>query len=336
MHLLAAPDKFRGTATAPEVAAAMADVAQERGWTCTQLPLADGGEGTLDAFGGPNRDTPVTGPLGRQVTAGWRLDGDLAVVEMARASGLELAGGAAGNDPLAATTRGTGELIAAVLDAGARRVVVGIGGSATTDGGLGAVEALAPYAPLDGSHGAQVLVACDVTTRFADAAAVFGPQKGATPDQVAALTEQLKDLAEVYTREHGVDVRELPGSGGAGGLGGGLAALGAVLTPGFDLIADELRLAAACRRADLVLTGEGKLDAQSLAGKVVGGVAALAGAERTAAVVGDRADGVAVSFPVVSLTDTYGRDKAFGDTLGCVRDATARLIEPMAAPGQSR
>lgn len=327
MHLLAAPDKFRGTATAPEVAAAIADVARDRGWTCTQLPLADGGEGTLDAFGGPNRETTVTGPLGRPVTAGWRLDGELAVVEMARASGLELTGGAAGNDPLAATTRGTGELIAAALDAGAHRVVVGIGGSATTDGGLGAVEALAPYAPLDGSHAAQVLVACDVTTTFVDAASVFGPQKGASPNQVTALTERLDDLADVYAREYGVDVRELAGSGGAGGLGGGLAALGAGLTPGFDLIADELRLAAACHQADLVLTGEGKLDAQSLAGKVVGGVAALAGPERTAAIVGDRADDVAVSFAVVSLIEAYGRERAFGDTLGCVRDATARLIE---------
>lgn len=327
MHLLAAPDKFRGTATAPQVAASMAEAARGPGWTCTRLPLADGGEGTLDAFGGSNRETTVTGPLGGRALAGWRFDGELAVVEMARASGLELAGGAAGNDPLAATTRGTGELIAAALDAGAHRVVVGIGGSATTDGGLGAAEALAPYAPLDGSNGARVLVAYDVTTTFVDAAAVFGPQKGASRDQVAALTQRLEDLADLFARDYGVDVRELAGSGGAGGLGGGLAALGAVLTPGFDLIADELGLADACHQADLVLTGEGRLDAQSLAGKVVGGVAALAGPDHTAAIVGARAEGVAVSFPVVSLSEVYGRERAFADTLGCVRDAVERLIE---------
>lgn len=253
----------------------MADAAHASGWTCEELPFADGGEGMLNAFGGANRETVVTGPLGSPVTAGWRLEADLAVVEMAQASGLELAGGADGNAPLSATTRGTGELIAAALDVGARRVFVGVGGSATTDGGLGAVEVLVPYAPLDGSRGGQVFVACDVSTAFVDAATVFGPQKGADTPQVAALTRRLHALAKRYVSEHGVDVRRLPGSGGAGGLGGGLAALGASLTSGFELIADELELAAACRQADLVLTGEALLDAQSLAGKVVGGLSPL-------------------------------------------------------------
>lgn len=326
MHLLAAPDKFRGTATAAEVAGAMAAAAHASGWTCVELPLADGGEGTVEAFGGPNRESVVTGPLGAPVSAGWRLDGERAVVEMAGASGLQLAGGAARNDPVGATTRGTGELIAAALDAGARQVLVGIGGSATTDGGLGAVEVLAPYAPLDGSHGRpEVSVACDVTTRFVDAAAVFAPQKGADAHQVALLRVRLETLAQQYAEEFGVDVRELPGSGGAGGLGGGLAALGARLVPGFDLIADAVGLADAAASADLVLTGEGTLDAQSLSGKVVGGVAALAGPERTAAVVGVL-EGIEMPFPVLSLVTEYGRDRAFTDTLACVREATARLL----------
>ncbi|MBO0830222.1 MAG: glycerate kinase [Streptosporangiales bacterium] len=326
MHLLAAPDKFRGTATAPEVAAAMATAARETGWTCSELPLADGGEGTVGAFGGPNRETVVTGPLGRPATAGWRLDGGRAVVEMATASGLQLAGGAAHNDPVAATTRGTGELVAAALDAGAERVLVGIGGSATTDGGLGAVEVLTRYAPLDGRDGRPgVSVACDVTTLFLDAAAVFAPQKGADAARVALLRDRLEALANRYEDEFGVDVRNLPGSGGAGGLGGGLAALGARLVPGFRLIADAVGLADAVASADLVVTGEGKLDAQSLTGKVVGGVAELAGPGRTAAVVGGR-DDVDVPFPVVSLIEAYGRERAFTDTLGCVRDATARLL----------
>lgn len=327
MHLLAAPDKFRGTASAPEVAEAMCAAAAAAGWTYLPLPLADGGEGTVDAFGGPNRHTTVTGPLGDQVSAAWRLDGDTAVVEMASASGLQVAGGAAGNDPVAATTRGTGELIAAAADAGARRVLVGIGGSATTDGGYGAVEALAEYAPLDGTNGVEVLVACDVSTSFVDAAAVFGPQKGASPPQVDELTARLTDLAKRYLRDFGVDVTGLPGSGGAGGLGGGLAALGAQLAGGFELIAAERGLADAAAAADLVVTGEGLLDAQSLVGKVVGGVAETAGAARIVAVVGDVAAGVTVPFEVTSLVDAYGRDRAFADTLGCVRDATARLLE---------
>ncbi|MQA02928.1 MAG: glycerate kinase [Streptosporangiales bacterium] len=327
MHLIAAPDKFRGTASAPEVAAAIADAAAVAGWSCRQLPLADGGEGTVDAFDGPNRWTEVTGPLGGPVEAAWRLDGAVAVVEMASASGLALAGGKSRNDPVTASTVGTGQLIAAAIDAGAQRVIVGIGGSATTDGGLGAVDVLEPYAPLDASRGAQVLVACDVTTPFVDAAAIFGPQKGADEHQIGQLRQRLVDLAGTYADRFGVHVADLPGSGGAGGLGGGLAALGATLAPGFDLIADERGLPAAVAGADLVITGEGLLDPQSLAGKVVGGVAKIAGDERTAAVVGAVADGMTVPFPVISLLATYGEQRAFRNTLSCVREATAGLLE---------
>lgn len=327
MHLISAPDKFRGTASGPEVAAAMADAADSAGWSCLQLPLADGGEGTVAAFGGPNRDTQVTGPLGDQVVAQWRLADSTAVLEMASASGLALAGGKATNDPVAASTVGTGQLIAAALDAGAQRVIVGIGGSATTDGGLGAVEVLEPYAPLDGSRGARVLVACDVTTRFVDAAAIFGPQKGADEQQIALLRARLVDLADTYRHRFGTDVADLPGAGGAGGLGGGLAALGATLAPGFDLIADERGLAGAAAEADLVITGEGLLDPQSLAGKVVGGVAKVVGNDRTAAVVGDVAAGMTVPFPVVDLLSSYGRHRAFHETLACVREATRELLD---------
>ena len=327
MHLVAAPDKFRGTATAPEVASAMCNAAVAAGWTATPLPLADGGEGTVEAFGGANRHVRVTGPLGDPVSADWRLDGTTAVVEMASASGLQLAGGKEGNDPVLATTRGTGEVVAAAIRAGARRIIVGVGGSATTDGGYGAVQVLEKYAPLDGANGVEVLVACDVTTRFVDAAPVFGPQKGATEEQIRYLTRRLEELAERYRDEYGVDITELPGSGAAGGLGGGLVALGARLSPGFDLIAAERRLTEATASADLVVTGEGLLDAQSLAGKVVGGVAEVVGADRTAAVVGDVAYGVTMPFPVVSLLREYGRERAFGDTLACVTGATATLLK---------
>src|SRR5690606_26053325 len=172
----------------------------------------------------------------------------------ALASGLALAGHAAGNDPLAATSAGTGELIDAALRAGAKRIVVGLGGSATTDGGLGALQAIPAPARL---RGVELLVACDVATPFSRAAEVFGPQKGATPAQVRLLTGRLEQLARRYRDEFGVDVESLAGSGAAGGLAGGLATLGGRLVPGFDLVADELGLHDALEGADLVITGEG-------------------------------------------------------------------------------
>src|SRR6202011_2178639 len=154
----------------------------------------------------------------------WLLAGRTAVIEMARASGLLLAGGPDGNDPMNATTRGTGELIAAAPAAGARRIIVGLGGSATTDGGHGALDVLR-----DRLRGVELVVACDVTTRFADAAAEFCPQKGASPAQVALLQRRLERLADDYRTTTGVDVSELAGAGAAGGLAGGLATLGATL-----------------------------------------------------------------------------------------------------------
>ena len=270
---MAAPDTFRGTATAGAVAAAIGRVAWEHGWDCDEVPMSDGGEGFLDALGGANRRTLVTGPLGDAVEAGWRLDGRRAVVEMAQASGIALAGGSAGNDPVAAATHGTGELIAAAVDAGARRVLVGVGGSATTDGGLGARRALEPAARY---RGVELVVACDVRCRFVEAAARFAPQKGATPAQVELLTRRLERLAQVYLEDDGIDVRDVVGGGAAGGLAGGLAAMGAKLVEGFEVVADEADLYGRIEGADLVVTGEGFLDEQSFEGKVVGGVAGLA------------------------------------------------------------
>jgi glycerate kinase len=293
------------------------------------VPLADGGEGTLDVLGGPNRTTTVTGPLGDPVQAPWRFTGRGAVVEMARASGLELAGGPEGNDPVAATSSGTGELIAAAVDAGCRRIVVGVGGSASTDGGLGAVRALEPLARL---RGVELVVACDVRTRFVDAAPVFAPQKGATPAQVELLRRRLERLADVYLRSYGVDVRELEGGGAAGGLAGGLAVAGARLVPGFDLVADEVDLPDRLEDADLVVTGEGFLDEQSFEGKVVGGVAALAAGTGVPvlAVVGHVLDGVAVpeGVEVVSLVEEVGEERALGDTPAAVEQVVAGRLRP--------
>ncbi len=318
-RVLAAPDKFRGTVSAGEAAAAIAEAAHQAGFECDQAPMADGGEGTLEALGGPNRSSQVTGPDGTPVNARWRLARQVAVIEMAQASGLALAGGAANNDPVAATTTGTGQLIAEAIRSGARRVIVAVGGSATTDGGLGALEALPSEARM---RGVELVVACDVRTLFVDAAATFGPQKGASPKQVELLRRRLTRLAEVYHRRHGVDVTELPGSGAAGGLAGGLAARGAALVDGFEMVADEIDLHARLEAADLVLTGEGKLDATSLEGKVTGGVAALAaGAGRPAvAVVGtsslsDDAQGL----EVIDLTARFGSTRARGQTAECIQ-----------------
>jgi glycerate kinase len=325
-RVVAAPDKFRGSATAPAVAEAVAAAVLRSGGECTRLPLADGGEGTLDAFGGGNRTTTVTGPLGRPVRALWRLDGKSAVLEAAQACGLVLAGGPEHNDPVAATTRGVGELVAAAVAAGARSVLLGVGGSATTDGGDGAVAALSGT----DLSGIDLQVCCDVTTRFTDAARVFGPQKGATGRQVEQLTARLAALRARYREQFGVDVDRIPGSGAAGGLAGGLLAVGGRLAPGFDTVADRCGLDAALAGASLVVTGEGRLDATSLAGKVVGGVLRRAAAMRVPVLVvaGTVEGGLPLpsGVAVVDLTERFGGDRSWGDPCGCVRAAVTEYL----------
>lgn len=325
MRVLAAPDKFRGTATAPEVAAAVARAAIAAGAEADEVPLADGGEGTLDALGGANKATVVTGPLGDPVEAAWRLDGQTAVIEMAQASGLEVVGGPEGNDAVAASTYGTGELIAAAVERGAREVIVGVGGSATTDGGLGALRALEPAPRL---RGVELRVACDVRLRFVDAAEVFGPQKGASPAQVELLRRRLERLAQIYLEERGVDVTDLEGAGAAGGLAGGLASLGARLEPGFDLVADTVDLDERLEGCDLVVTGEGYLDEQSFDGKVVGGVVALARELDVPVLVvaGEVIEDLPDGLEAVSLTERFGGERSRLDTLACIEEVvTDRL-----------
>ncbi len=297
---LACPDKFRGTLSAVEAAAAIAAGLRRAGFDdVRELPLADGGEGTLDALlgarGGSRRQARVTGPLGDEVDAEYGVLPDgTAVIEMARASGLGLV---RVNDPLRASTRGTGELIAIARRNGANRIVVGVGGSASTDGGLAAAEALGWSLA-----GVEVAVACDVDTPFLDAARVYGPQKGASDAQVELLSRRLASIAGVYRDRTGVDVTELEGAGAAGGLAGGLAALGATLEPGFDVVAHAAGFEDLVDGVDLVVTGEGKVDVTSFEGKVVGGVlewAAELGIEHRAVIAGQMTDDAREELSVV-------------------------------------
>ena len=300
----------------------MARAVVNAGGTADEAPLADGGEGTLEALGGANRTTTVSGPLGDPVEAVWRLDRRAAVIEMARASGLDVVGGPEGNDAVAASTYGTGELIAAAVERGAREIVVAVGGSATTDGGLGALRALEPSQRL---RGIEFRVACDVRLPFVDAAEVYGPQKGASPAQVELLRRRLERLAQIYEEEYGVDVTGLAGAGAAGGLAGGLAAIGAHLEPGFDLVADAIDLDERMEGCDLVVTGEGFLDEQSFDGKVVGGVAALAAAlcVPVLVVAGDVMDPLPQAVEAVSLTERFGGERSRLDALACIEAVVA-------------
>jgi glycerate kinase len=294
---------------ADEAATAIATGLRRAGYDdVVEAPMADGGEGTLDtllaSLGGSRRVARVTGPLGDAVDAEWGvLPSGIAVVEMARASGLALVAGR--NDPLRASTRGTGELIAVARREGFRRVIVAVGGSATTDGGLAAVETLGWSL-----QGMEVTVACDVESAFLDAARIYGPQKGATSAQVALLTRRLELLADQYRKRTGFDVTTMASAGAAGGLAGGLAAIGAQLVPGFEAVAEAVGLETAFDGASLVVTGEGKLDASSLEGKVVGGVLAWAaelGVPHVAVIAGQVTDDARAMLEpranVLALTD---------------------------------
>ena len=325
MRVLAAVDKFRGTASAAQVASAIGHACWELGVDCVEAPIADGGEGTLDALGGPNRTTRVTDPLGQPVEAQWRLAGDTAVIEMARASGLSLVGGAKNNDVIAASTIGTGQLIDTALNDGAKRIIVCVGGSATVDGGLGAIRAIGTPARL---RGTEFIVACDVRALFTDAARLFGAQKGATPVQIEFLSGRLEQLQQSYLRDYGIDVSLLIGGGAAGGLAGGLGALGASLVPGFDVVADEVGLHEQIAQCDLVITGEGYLDSESFDGKVVGGVQQLAQQfNKPIVVICGGADVDAQQrIESFSLIENFGEAEAFTQPLTCIEKAATAIV----------
>ena len=278
--VLVAPDAFKGTLTSTEVAAAVGRGLERAGLETDLCPIADGGEGTLDALldplGAEICTAPVEDPLGRTIEAPFGLTpasrrAATAVVEAAAASGFDLVSDSE-RDPVKASTFGTGQVIAAALEAGARTVIVGAGGTATMDGGSGAIEALRRAGGVPQS--AHLVVLCDVRTSFEDAARLFGPQKGATPDQVRRLTRRLHAQAQRFGHR---DPRGVPMTGAAGGLSGGLwAAFGAELVPGASHVLDAIGFDPRLRRARAVVTGEGRLDQQSLAGKALSEVATRA------------------------------------------------------------
>jgi glycerate kinase len=307
-HVLIASDKFKGSLTAAEVGAAVGRGLRTSrpGLDVVTVPVADGGDGTLAAaIAAGYESVPVSasGPTGLPVATSYARFGDRAVVEMADISGLSrLPSGLA---PLTASSRGTGEVMVAALDAGCRQFVLGIGGSAGTDGGAGLVSglgarlldaddqeiadggaALAGIARLDlrglhpGLAGAEIVVACDVDNPLTGpngAAAVYGPQKGASPDDIARLDGALDRWADAVAVATGTDFRDNPGAGAAGGVGfAAIALLGAQLRPGIDLVLDLVGFHRQLAGASLVITGEGSLDEQTLSGKAPAGVAAAA------------------------------------------------------------
>lgn len=367
MKVVVAPQAFKGTASAADAAEAMRrGVLRAMPDACVAVvPIADGGGGTVDALvtatGGRWVTSPACDPLGRPVEARWGVlgDGETAVIETVAASGLALLD-ATDRDPAVTTTRGTGDLIRAALDAGCRRILVGLGDSATNDAGVGMAQALgfraldergrdlspggaalAGLCSLDseGAHpalaSASVTALCDVTNPLCGlegASAVFGPQKGADPTQVALLDAALRHFAEVVNEWMGLDLLEMPGAGAAGGLGAGLVAFcGAALRPGFEVVSAAVRLADSLTGADIVLTGEGRLDAQTRSGKGVCGVAALArehGSPCIAAIVGaDALDaGGRAALGIDEVFELASSPGGTGDTLNRIEDAAARAV----------
>lgn len=332
-----APDSFKGSMTALQAADCIERGLKQAlvGISCRKVPMADGGEGTVqaivDATGGRFVRRTVQDPLGRKIKASFGISGDgkTAVMEMAEASGLTLLKPQERN-PLKTSTYGTGELIAQALKLGVRKIMIGIGGSATNDGGTGMAAALgvkfldAKGRPLKGCGAnlskiesidvsginpllkkVSVEVACDVDNPLTGpkgAARVYGPQKGASPEMVKQLDEGLRNLAAVIKRDLGIAILRVPGSGAAGGLGGGLMAfLDGQLRPGVDIVIDSVKLARKIKNCDLVITGEGRMDYQTASGKTPAGVA------RTAKEFG---------IPVIAICGCLGKNPQVVNTIG--------------------
>lgn len=373
MRILCAPDSFKETINAADAAEAMALGVRDAGCVTDVCPIADGGEGSLDtmlsAMGGEMRTAVVVGPLGEPLPARYGIArGGIGIIELAEASGLALVPKQSRN-PMRTTTFGTGQLIKLAADHGCNETLVCIGGSATVDGGTGLAQALGAIffgadgqvitSPMTGGDLAAlkrveppdiqrlptIRIACDVTNPLCGprgAAAVYGPQKGATPEQVQRLDAGLAHLASLC----GVDP-ETPGFGAAGGAPIGLAALcGGRLERGIALVLDAVGFEQRCRRADLVLTGEGCLDAQSLSGKATLGVARAAAelGVPTIAIVGKVGDGAAECIGAahgklrdcVSLSERYGEDRSMREPAALLRVVARDMASQFATRPRSR
>lgn len=371
------PDSFKGTMSSMEICSLMSEAITARipGAAVRSIPVADGGEGTVEAFisavGGERRRAAVSGPRFEKIDSfyGMLSDGKTAVVEMAAAAGLPLMGDRL--DVLAATTYGVGELIQEAVSHGAERIILGLGGSATNDGGCGAAAALGAifrdaggrvFVPSGGTLSeiasvdfsglsrllgkVRISAMCDINNPLfgeCGAAYVFGPQKGASPAEVQVLDAGLRHLHETVRRCTGADCASLPGAGAAGGMGYGVSALlGAELRMGIDTVLDAVGFDLLLKETDCVFTGEGKIDAQSLSGKVVIGVARRAKrfGVPVIAIVGDVGDdigraydeGVTAIFPInrVALPYSEARLRAKKDLRATVEDV-ARVISAAAS-----
>jgi glycerate kinase len=370
VNILVAPDKFRGSLEAEEVCDAVTD-GVKRAYPdakVTAIPLADGGEGTskilTQVTDGWEVPVTVMDPLNRQINAIYGLSGnhEVAFIEMAAASGLRLLKQGERN-PLRTSTFGTGQLIVDALDRGVKKIVLGIGGSATTDGGIGMAEALGySFKDNDGNMlfpdgqalgkintidirnvdqrlgSVSIIVACDVTNPLFGpdgAAVVYGPQKGADPEMVMTLDAGLANLAQVATRTFGRDVSLVPGAGAAGGLGAGcMWFLNAVLKEGINIVMEQCNIASLVADADLVITGEGKVDEQTLAGKVVKGLAGLCKSHNvplavvcgTLQITPEEAQAAGMTYAVSVLNRPMDLNAAQCEAFKLVSDATFQLM----------
>jgi len=336
--VLAAMDKFRGTASARELSDAVARAARSAGAQADVQPMSDGGEGFRDAFDGDEVTVEVPGPLGETVSAGITVNespaGTRAVLEVAEVLGRERLASPTRDEALRASSEGAGHLILAAQRLGVASILFGCGGSATSDGGLGCYQVLQDA----GGLSVPVVVATDVTARFSGLKR-YARQKGIDPHDLAVLDRRLERARELYLNERGVDVELLDRAGASGGIPGALAALGATLTGGFDAVAHAVSLGERIGAASLVVTGEGRFDGGSLEGKVVVGVAHLARTAPLLVLCGSIDDASADAFTrrfahvhLVSLVRRFGARRARTRVIECVELAVTEEVR-LLAPG---
>jgi glycerate kinase len=337
--VVAAMDKFRGTATSRELSDLIERVATGEGRVVDVQPMSDGGEGFIDAFSGDVVTVEVTGPLGSSVTARIKLvettsattsSGTTAVVEVSDVVGRDLLPDPLEDEAVRASSEGVGQLILAAAQLGVRDVMVGCGGTATSDGGLGCYRVLRDAGGLP----LPVSAATDVTARFLGALR-YATQKGVRPDDLSFVDQRLNQARSLYRDERGIDVELLERSGAAGGIPGALAAFGASLTSGFAAVADAVDLATRIERADIVFTGEGRFDEGSLEGKVTVGVAEVVAPTARLVVVCGSVDGAAArefqrrfaNAVLISLEERYGADLARREVFACVERAVREELQ---------